>query len=132
MERIRTAAAVVSNDRLRAIGQKDLLHGRAHVWVQNVAHSWLNVVQGVEASAESGELRLSGFLAGQRFSLDWWDPYAVAPAQQIVRSELIVSGADGVIRIEIRDLTRDIAFQLAPAVDAAAIRLFYPVLVGEY
>ena len=52
------AIDVVGN--VSAVGQKDLVAGRAHLWVRNVAHSWWNVVNGVPWGRLTGQVSAPG------------------------------------------------------------------------
>jgi len=106
--------AIVSDARLRVWGQKDLVNGRVHLWVQNSNHTWNNVVDGSPISPISAKITLSGFQPTASYILEWWDPYQVDEKQQIIKSENIISGMDGSITFHVEDLRADIAFKIKP------------------
>jgi hypothetical protein len=109
------AQAIVSNTQLRVLGQKDLLHGTAHLWIQNVDHSWKNVVDGVLIQDVTGTIRISGFQAGQSYLLQWWDPYMLDPERQVMRTELITAQADQSITLRVEKLKSDLAVMIQPS-----------------
>jgi hypothetical protein len=109
------AAAQVSSSRLRAWGQKDLSNGRAHLWVQNVDHTWGKAVNGQAHSPVSGTVELAGFQPGTRYSLEWWDPYQPDPARQILSTETLTADSNGGLSFDVRDLEADIAIRLSLA-----------------
>jgi hypothetical protein len=106
------AQAVVTNDQLRAWGQKDLVNGRAHLWIQNKGNTWRNLVNGVPPAAASGIVQLHGFQPGMQYRLQWWDPYQPDPSRQILRTEVVVASNDGQVTIAVNRLTADVAVQL--------------------
>ncbi len=108
------AQTTASNTDIRVLGQKDLVNGKAHLWIQNMQHSWRNVVDGIPIMSLSGQVEIAGFQPNQSYSLQWWDPYQPDPAQQIVLIETVISGKDGAILIPINDLVSDIAVQILP------------------
>ena len=91
------AQATATSPKLRVVGQKDLVNGRAHLWIQNIDHTWKNVVEGVPVPGISGTIHISGFINGQNYLVQWWDPYAQEPAQQVVRQEIYAVQADQTI-----------------------------------
>jgi len=81
------AQASTSNASLRAWGQKDLVNGRAHLWIQHSDHTWKNVVDGAPIPDVSASVTLSGFQPSTSYVLEWWDPYQVDENQQILSTE---------------------------------------------
>jgi hypothetical protein len=64
--------ASVSNPNLRLTGQIDLENQRAHMWVQNKAHTWRNVVDGTANIAGiKGEIKFSGFQPNATLKVEW-------------------------------------------------------------
>jgi hypothetical protein len=106
------AQAALSSGDLRAWGQKDLVQGCAHLWLQNTNHTWNNVVDGVPIPAISGTVEVSGFQPEQSYSVEWWDAYQTDKAQQIVRTESILAQPDGSILIPVDDLSTDVAIKV--------------------
>ncbi len=109
------ADAQSSNTNLRAWGQKDLVNGRAHLWVQNSQHTWKNVLDGVTITAVSGTITLNGFAADQTYRVQWWDTHQPDPAQQILREETLMATANGRLQLQISNLATDIALQITPS-----------------
>jgi hypothetical protein len=106
------AQPTVSNEDLRVLGQKDLIAGRAHLWIQNKHHTWNNVVDQVQIPALSGTVTLSGFRPGEEYTLSWWDPYETDPDQQIIQTSTAFSQSDGSITLNIDHLSNDIAVKI--------------------
>jgi hypothetical protein len=67
--------AQTSNPQLRAIGQRDDVNGRMHLWVQNTQHSWRKVVYGVAVTPISGTITIPKVAAGS-YRVEWWNTYA--------------------------------------------------------
>ena len=107
--------ATASSTQLRVVGQKDLVNGRAHLWIQNIDHVWKNAVDGVPIQEVSGTIRLSGYQSGQNYLVQWWDPYARGPERQIVRQEIISAQADQTIHLSVEKLNSDIAVTVQPS-----------------
>jgi hypothetical protein len=106
------AQASVSNEGLRVLGQKDLIAGRAHLWIQNKSHTWKNVVDQVQIPELSGNVTVSGFRPGQEYTLTWWDPYESDLGKQIIRTSTVHSQGDGSITLRIDHLSQDIAARI--------------------
>ena len=110
----RDAEAVVSSTNMRAWGQKDLIHGYAHLWLQNKQHTWKNVLDGVPIPTISGTVSVAGFQPGARYRIEWWDPYQPDPALQIIGIDNLTAQADGSIAVSVTDLARDVALKIIP------------------
>lgn len=70
--RFQDAVAHPSAANVRAIGQKDLVDGQAFLWIQNVNHTWYNVVNNVPWGQLSGTVTVPGFAPGQTYTVSWW------------------------------------------------------------
>jgi hypothetical protein len=68
----RDAQAQSSDGQLRAWGQRDDTNGRAHLWIQNVGHTWRAVVDGASIPARTGTITLANMPAAQ-YRVEWWD-----------------------------------------------------------
>jgi hypothetical protein len=106
------ARATVSNEDLRVLGQKDLIADRAHLWIQNKHHTWVNVVDQVPVPELSGKVTLAGFRPGQEYTLSWWNPYESDPDQQIIRISTVLSQGDGSITFNVDHFSKDIAVKI--------------------
>jgi hypothetical protein len=107
------AEASVSDPDLRAWGQKDLVNGRAHLWIQNQAHTWVNVVDGASIPTITGSVSLTGFRPATNYDLEWWDPYESDPNQQIVSTETAQTDSAGTLTIQVNQLREDIAIKIS-------------------
>jgi hypothetical protein len=122
------AQATASSSRLRVVGQKDLVNGRGHLWVQNIDHNWKNVVDGVPIQPATGTIVVSGFQAGQDYLVQWWDPYLAEG--QVIRTEQITAQADRTIALSVSTLTSDLAVTIHPSHPAdQSVLTFLPVIV---
>ena len=99
---------MVSDTGLRAWGQKDLVNGRAHLWIQNRAHTWRNVVDGAVIPPISATVTITGFGAGVEHRVEWWDPYE--GRSTYVRT--VAADPNGSITITVADLTSDVALKV--------------------
>ncbi|MEW5960855.1 MAG: hypothetical protein AB1801_24280, partial [Chloroflexota bacterium] len=108
------ASAQVSDPNLRVWGQKDLLNGQAHLWIQNKNHTWKNVYDGRPIPPVSGTIILSGFEPEQNYLVEWWDTYQPDPKQQVIWQENIVAAADGSLVIPVDNLETDVALKILP------------------
>ncbi len=68
----RDANAETSDPNLRVWGQRDDVNGRAHLWIQNRAHTWDRVVNQQDVPAVSGIITLRGMKAGA-YRVEWWE-----------------------------------------------------------
>jgi hypothetical protein len=106
------AEANPSHPDLRVWGQKDLIHGQAHLWIQNRQQTWRNVADGVSLPPISGTVTISDFEPGKSYTIQWWDTFQTDPVQQILRTETIVAGNDGSLVISVANLSTDVAVKL--------------------
>jgi hypothetical protein len=66
------ANANASDSMLRVTGQKDLQNNRAHLWVQNINHTWKNVVDGISGiSGLSGTITVDSFSPNTTLVIEW-------------------------------------------------------------
>jgi len=114
------AAASCSATGMRAWGQKDSIARRADLVIQNINHTWYNVSHQIPVPAISGTVRVAGFVAGNRYTVQWWNPYETIPAQQVLRSETHTSAGDGSLTLQVDNLSSDIAIQIMPEGSGAA------------
>jgi hypothetical protein len=122
------AQAQNSNPKLRILGQKDLRNGRAHLWIQNLDHTWINVANGISIQPISSTITLSGFLAGNKYNLQWCDPYQIESKLQAGNIETLTAQADGSLKIMVANLTSDIAVKITPVGIRGAFNQFLPIL----
>jgi hypothetical protein len=111
----RDLGAEISNPNIRVVGQKDLISGNAHLWIQNKNHAWKSVVNGATILPVSGTIRIGGFAPDHTFSLEWWDTYETKG--QITGTQQCVSAADGFLEIPVSSLKTDIALKIRNAMD---------------
>lgn len=100
------AAAWASHPDLRVWGQKDVIHGQAHLWIQNRNHTWKNVVDGVTIAPISGTVSLENMPDGQ-YIIEWWDTYAGT----CTRTEVAVT-QEGALAFPVSSLSRDVAVKI--------------------
>lgn len=101
------AEATTSHPDLRAWGQKDVTHGRAHLWVQNKRHTWRNVVDGVSVGPINGTVTIPGLQPGP-YTVEWWDTYSGT----ITKTEVVDSHSALVLALP-RALNDDMAVKVA-------------------
>lgn len=107
------AAAQVSQSGLRAWGQKDLVNGRAHLWIQNTGHTWQAAANGTVPPPLSGSITLSGFLPDQAYRVEWWNPYpASGGASQVIRIEYVNTDSSGRLELSVSGLQTDVAVKV--------------------
>ncbi len=70
---------------LRAYGQTNAELGKSHVWIQNTAHTFRNIVDGNPIPAVSGTVGLAGFRANKKYRVEWFDTYATASRTAIFK-----------------------------------------------
>ncbi len=79
------ANAATSSAQMRAWGQKDLVNNRAHLWIQNVRHTWCTVIGTVPGCPQAawstltstqqrltGTVFIGGFTPNMTFPIQWW------------------------------------------------------------
>jgi uncharacterized repeat protein (TIGR01451 family) len=101
------AQAEVSHPDLRAWGQKDVVHSKAHLWIQNMQHTWRKVVDGDPIEAISGTVTISGLQPGP-YAVEWWDTYNGA----IIKTEMMDSDTELVLTLP-QALDDDVAVKVS-------------------
>jgi hypothetical protein len=107
------AEAMASDSNVAAIGQKDLVHGRAHLWIRNLNHTWWNVVNKVGWGSLRGSVSVSGFSPNASRTVEWW---AFDDTGTLIRSASTeVADSSGVLRLNLAPLpntTTDVAIKI--------------------
>jgi hypothetical protein len=104
------AEAQASDPALRAWGQKDTTHGRAHLWIQNKHHTWSNVARDVAIPPVSATVVISGFTPGSNFRVIWWGTYQ----GKSMPTQTIKSDPSGNLFLSISNLKTDVAVKIEP------------------
>ncbi|MEI9813413.1 MAG: Ig-like domain-containing protein [Acidobacteriota bacterium] len=105
-------SATISNSALRVAGQKDLTAKKAHLWVQNTGHTWLNVLNLLSILPQSGTITIPGFTANQSYSVEWWDTYRTS--SQVTGTTTVTAGSNGNLVVPITLLLSDVAMKISP------------------
>jgi uncharacterized repeat protein (TIGR01451 family) len=111
------AEATASHPDLRVWGQKDVVHRKAHLWIQNRDHTWRNVVDGVTIPQLSGQINIPELSPGP-YQVEWWNTYTGA----IVETEAVEAGSNGLVLALPAPLTDDVAVKVSwmgPALGAS-------------
>lgn len=106
--RYTNAAASSSNPRIRVLGQKDTVAGRAHLWLDNADHTWRAVVEGRTWSAHTATISVAMGATNARYQLAWVD----TTTGRIVSHETRVTDAAGVLAFSVTNLMTDIAVKI--------------------
>ena len=107
-------SASVSNSDLRLAGQKNLTTSKAHIWVQNINHTWRNVMQvdnPQTISPESGTITI-GMSPNRTYSIEWWDTYT----GELLSSQTQEPDSAGNLMLSISNLETDVALKIYPQV----------------
>jgi hypothetical protein len=100
------ASVNVSNQELRAWGQKDLINQKAHLWIANTDHVWTNTKP---VTPVSGTVNISGLAANTAFSVEWWNTYnGEATSMQVISTD-----SNGQLALTVSDLASDLAVKIA-------------------
>ncbi|MFO7691884.1 MAG: DUF5060 domain-containing protein [Vicinamibacterales bacterium] len=100
----------VSGSSLRVVGQKNTAAAAMHLWVQNRAHTWKNVVDGAAILPASGTITVPGFAPGASYALERWDTYAAGGRLESV--EHVVADSTGRLVIDVASLLTDVGLKL--------------------
>ncbi|MCL4439648.1 MAG: hypothetical protein M1609_03350, partial [Firmicutes bacterium] len=76
--RYQDVAAQTSNPALRAWGQRDTQSGHAYLWIQNINHTWNNVVNNIAITPVSGTISFSGFAPNTSYNVSWFNTSTAA------------------------------------------------------
>ena len=111
--RYEDAKAQASDPDVRVVGQKDVVAGRAYLWVGNRNHTWWSVVNGTGWGRLSGTVTVPGLAPSQRRSVTWWRfDGAGSPT---VRRSVATSDALGNLLLSLSalpDTTTDVAIKI--------------------
>jgi len=102
------AAATSSHPGLRVLGQKDLLAGRAYLWLDNRAHTWRAVVDGSNIPPISATVTLNMGEPGAAFRAQWLDSATGQP----VSNQTLTAYGSGLVSLLVSNLATDTAVQL--------------------
>ncbi|RMH21649.1 MAG: hypothetical protein D6698_02360, partial [Gammaproteobacteria bacterium] len=102
------AAPNVSNQNIRVVGQKNTSHNQAHLWIQNLNHTWRNIYNGHQPSPQSSTIEISGFSPHQDLLVEWWDTYSGQPSS----SQTISTNSNGLLTLTVDHLTTDTAVRI--------------------
>ncbi len=104
------AAASISNSNLIAIGQKNPGANEAHLWIQNKAHTWRNVM-GVDGPSsvgpQSGTVTVK-LNANTGYKVEWWD----TNNGTITRTDTMNSDGSGNLKLNVSNLSADVAVKI--------------------
>ncbi len=104
------AATTTSNANLRAWGQKNLAKNRAHLWIQNRNHTWVNSPPfGAGAAPESGTVTLV-MNPNILYPVQWWNTYAGT----VANTEYLSSDGAGTLALTVSNLADDTAVLINP------------------
>jgi uncharacterized repeat protein (TIGR01451 family) len=101
------AQAQVAHPGLRAWGQKDVVNGKAHLWIQNSQHTWRNVVDGPPIDPIGGTVTINGLKPGP-YTVEWWDTYA----GEVFKTEVVDGDTELVLPLP-HTIDDDIAVQIS-------------------
>jgi len=110
-----------STPEIRVIGQKDIRNKRAHLWIQNINHTWKNVTGGSVIPPLSGTVTLDGFEASKDYQVEWWETYS----GNVSRTETVTTNSSGTIILSIDNLISDVAVKIGD------YTLTSPVKIGD-
>ena len=102
------AQAVTSDPNLRAWGQKDLVNGKAHLWIANANHTWQNVVNKTVITPITGTVTIPGFAHNTQYSVQWWNTYSGS----MVSTQIATADAAGNITLSVQNLSDDTAVKI--------------------
>lgn len=104
------AQATVLGGSLEVLGQKDLTGQRAHLWINNVTHTWYNVVNNPAAIVpQSGTITFQ-MSPNVQYNVQSYDTYAGASMSQWT----VTADNHGMISLTVSNLGTDVAYTLSP------------------
>ena len=110
------AAPIVTGSGLRVVGQKDPAGHRAYLWIDNVNHTWRNVVNKATIAPASGTVKVAGFTPGAVVPVTWWETCSgqapAACAAGIRQQTTATADAQGAVTLAIANLATDTAVKL--------------------
>jgi hypothetical protein len=101
--------AAVSSPDLRTLGQKDVVNGRAHLWIDNRQHTWKAVVDGTPIPQVSGTIQLDLGKPNACFRATWYNTDTGIP----VRTETLPADKSGILTLTVTRLDTDTAVKIA-------------------
>lgn len=112
--------AVVSNNNIRAWGQKDTLNKRAHLWIANPNHTWYNFIRGytggptaVNIGSVSGNIKITGFGPNENLPITWWNTYTGIVDQTLGSpANNVTADTNGVLTLYVTNLSTDTAVRI--------------------
>lgn len=113
--RYRDAQAASGHPDLRVLGQKDLVAGRAHLWLDHRRHTWRTVVDGTEVTALTSTVTIDMDRPDAVYDIEWFDTYTGQPAG----STTLTSDANRRVTLPVTNLVRDVAVRLARRLNPA-------------
>jgi hypothetical protein len=97
----------VTAGEIRAWGQRQTATGRTLLWIDNTAHTWRNVVNGIAIIPAAATLTVQGLPQG-RYTVEWWD--TVNGFVSGIEEHDVTS--DGQLQLAVTDLATDVAVKL--------------------
>jgi hypothetical protein len=105
--------ATVSNPSVQILGQKNLAAHKVLAWIQNVDHTWKNVMDGVR-SVQSAEITLA-LHPDTTYRLEWFDTCSereTVHTLTLLRTNELKSDAVGNVVFAVTDLADDVAIRI--------------------
>jgi hypothetical protein len=102
------AGAASANPDLRGFGQKDLVAGRAHLWIDNRFHTWRAVVAASNIPPISATVTVTLGAANADYIASWYG----TTNGLVAGSETRRADGAGVVTLAVTNLTTDIAVRL--------------------
>jgi hypothetical protein len=97
----------VSNTKLRAIGQKNITKGKAHLWVQNTDYTWKKYMDGIRTNY-SGTITFNMGSGSKTYTIETWNTWTGT----ISKTETKTSDGSGNLSLSISSLAETIAFKI--------------------
>ncbi|MBN2371994.1 MAG: PKD domain-containing protein [Vicinamibacteria bacterium] len=108
-----SATVSTSNGDLRAIGQKNVAAGHAHLWLQNRAHTWRNVLFGTVTAIQSASVTIR-MAPSTDYRVEWFNTYTGA-----VTSAAQTSDSSGSLILTLSDFSDDVAVRIFSLAEAS-------------
>jgi len=102
--------ATVGNALVRVVGQRDLVNGKAHLWIDNSTHTWNNVVNNPSLIAPQTGTVTFQLLPNATYDLQQYDTYGGATTSV---GSLTTDGS-GNLQISVTSLGTDTAYLVSP------------------
>jgi len=118
------ASVTTSSAALRVIGQQDSVKGNAHLWLDNSAHTWKNVVDNAIIQPITGTVSIAGMPEGS-YIVTWFDTYSGASSTKTVASN------GRTVTLPLSNLTSDIAVKIERQAPTSPRPLRIPTVPGR-